>query len=506
MLKNNLIPFILKKKRDILACLALIIATVVVWFPLTKETIINAGFEYLRDPQQHNFWASFPSSLAGYEASANLVGKALIEIFNVNFVFYFWTEMIMFTIVVISFYVFIKVLTRSFLISFLASLIFSASYFGNFDMLGSHCYCFYTERVVSTPFLLFSLTFLHLFLISSRHKFYFLSFGLFFFGIALSHFVLLFTGPFLFYPFFWFIFQKKKKISRMRSAIKGVVYGSCYVAASGFISLLQYLYQGNLGPGKWTFLEFISDPVKYNYVEKMIRQLAYWSHYSWSVLQNWNAYKLISYIRDEEDIIKMIPVMLIVYFLTFIFIYKNFPKLRAFLLTILLSLTSILFLNAWFGEYRMMDNVGSNRYLYYPTFLLSIFWALVIAGLFKSESTIKKIIALFIITAYLFINQKLIAESFQEEIIGNRPVQKMYDALIKQRETLKEGTLVVGSFPELDGYSAKFFTERMGRGEVLYQTDNSFYVNWRETASTSAHVVRTYYDSNCDCIKEERIK
>lgn len=497
--------WILRKKADILASLILAIVTLVVWFPLTKGTITSQGFDYLNDGQQRVFWANFPYSLAGYETSANLFGKALIEIFNVNFVLYFWTELVLFVIVVISFYIFVRVLTRNLFISFLAALILSASYFGNFDMLGAHCYCFYMERVVGTPFLLFSLTFLHIFLTSMRYRFFAISLGLFILGNGLSHFGMLFTAPFLFYPIFWFILQGKRNISKVKLATRGIVLGSSYVAASGFLSLIQYLYEGNVGPIRYSFWEFLLNPWKYDYLEKIVRQFTYWSHYSLSMLQNWNAPKLLPYVRDAEDVVKLIPIVLIAYFIVSIIIYKKFSKLRPFLLTILFSLLGIFFLNAWFGEYHMLTQISTNRYLYYPTFLFAIFWALFLFSLFKNGGKIKKIITIFIVIAYLFINQKLVSEAFREEIMSNGPTQKMYDALIEQRSTLSNGTLVVGSYPEMDIYSANFFTQRLGRGEVVYKTENLNYEDdWRIAASSSAHVVKTYYEPNCNCIKEER--
>ena len=85
-----------------------------------------------------------------------------------------------------------------------------------------------------------------------------------------------------------------------------------------------------------------------------------------------------------------------------------------------------------------------------------------------------------------------------------RSTLAIFNKFYQINDSLKKGTLVLGPYPEIGPQEADFFTEKLGKGRVLYTTE--YRENWREMAASSAHVLLLRYDKSCNCVKEEEIK
>lgn len=497
----RLLKFILKRKlvSDIILVSLLIVLFSYAWRYLLNEVIRGGGYVYLTDYFQ-GWWWSRQLTFTGFQTAAIISSGISMKLFGVNMFFYFLTEFFVLLLIAVLFYILIRLVTKNALVAFTASLIFSVNYFGNYDMIMA-CYCYLGERVIVVPFLLASLIFLHFFLERSKKKHFIVSVFFYILGVGLGHFSVLFTAPFLFYPFFWYLFNRLK----LTDLIKGSIIGLSYLGLSGFFILIQQINESGFNK-EVSLIQYLLNPQTYHYFEYMLRQLVYWSQYPILISAFLEGGKEIHNTVSVLNAIQITPYIVIIYLLASIFICKKLPKYRAMLFTVIFSTSAIFFLNPWFGQYVVATQVGANRYLYFPSFLLSIFWSLFFWAAFFKKKSWKLVIGVFLLAFYCFINIILLRDAFNERQWTNRPTKAITNHFVNMRKNLTKNTLVVGSYPAITANEAGFYTERIGKGEVIFYSEEDPYSDWRKIASISAHVIKVKYDRGCRCIKEERIK
>lgn len=493
------IPFSKKWKGDTLLVLLLSILASFVWWRMTNSlALVSEGFMYMRPYYRAILWT--PKFFTGFETFAVFFGNIFVWLFSYHTDVFFLIEFIVIMLIDMIFYAMVRVVAKSRFIAFCATLIFAVNYFGNFDIYGQHDSAWFLERViVSIPLLLLSFLFLHLFLEKKLKKYYIFSIAIYFLGQGLAHFGTLFTAPFLLYPFFTLLL-KDKKPGRF---YKGILISFPYLAITIFYFLLQGGTGGVMG-SNGSLINFILHPQAYQYPEKILRQLSYWSQYP-LVLKGLGSTNIFSY-RNDEVFVLFAPIVGVVYVVVFIFLYKKLPKMRALLLTVVLGVIASFFLNAYLGVYKIFSQTITHRYLYHPTFLLSIFWALFLWILIRSRRKLTIVIVATILAVYFILNWMLISKSFDQQFIDNMPTRAVYDYIAKTRKSVKDNTLVVVPYPALDEYATGFFTEQLGKGRVRYIADRSAYSDWRDISSSYPFVIRLRYEDDCKCILEEKIK
>lgn len=489
-----------KYKSDIVLILILLALASLVWKDIPKLVIRGDGFVYMVASTLNEFF-SRKYWFTGYETSATIFGLILPKLFKTNISLYLYTSLGLMMAINTIFYILLRVLTKDRTISFFIALLFAVNYFGNFDMYSQHCYCYIFERVFGAPFLLSAFLFLHLFLEKNKKKYLFISLGFYLFGVGLARFAILFTAPYLVYPFFWQIFAKKK-IQMNRVFTKGVLVGLLYLAISGFIVFLQFRYEGDMGKNK--FLDYLLHPNVNQYPQKIIRQFVYWSQYQPAIINFLDSpvYRFID-IRNAE---RSTPFITFIYIVAALYVYIKLPRQRAILLTTLVGSAVTFYVNAWFGQYYVLSQPGANRYLYYSTFLLVIFWGLFIWIFWKRNSTFSKMMVIMVLIAYFFLNWRLISGNFNDVLQWDRSTKLIFDHMTSMRPKLGRNTLIVAPDPEVWVYESNYFTEQIGKGEVKFVSDRGPYVDWIKEASVSSKVIRLHYDKKCDCVKEETIK
>lgn len=469
---------------------------------LPQFTIRGDGFASMLTYNQKAFWGT-PYYLASIVLSEMILGAILPKLFGVNLSYYYWLEVFVLIVIAVEFYFLVKAVTKNHLVSFSASLIASVSYFGVYDMVSTHCYCFFLERVIPVLFLLPSFLLLHIFLEKNSKKYYIISLLFYFFGVGLGHFILLFTPFYLLYPFFWKLLNEKTLWER----IKGLLYGLSYLFLSAFFFAIQQINESGISPHEWTFTQFLFDPQKYLYFKKIGLQFVYWSQYP-LFLQDLSLNPM-SFIIDHRAAGSYIPLVIIVYTLTASIIYKFIPKQRPMLLTIVFGSPIIFYINAYIGQYEMLYFSGASRYLYYPTFLIAIFWSYFIWAVFWRKKNILMLGGFLVLTGYYLINVWLIHSNYFLAVGWNKSTRTIFDYIISTREKVLPQTLIVVTYPEFGSQEASFFTEQIGKGKVRYMSDNNL-VNvpdtWENISSASAHAIKLRYDKNCSCIREEKIK
>lgn len=486
---------------EVLLIIILIGLTLFTWFPLTLFGIEGLGLHYLIKEVNKQLW-TFPN-LANFNTSAVVLGILLPRFFGMNYSLYFWTEVITMLVTAVMYFYLIKAITKSLFLSFFGALMFSINYFGTTDIFASSIYAYFIERIPSSLFLIPSLMLLHLFLEKKRYIYYISSVTLFFLGLGIGHFAVLITGPYLIYPIAWFLFNEKRGL---RSFFKFLSYGLSYFVITSFFAYIQYQVAAGSGPG-WSFFEFLLNPYFYNYPEKMFRELVYWSSYLpiFEIFKNgyplYPPSPLYFFVTEKKSMLYGLQVALAYVFATGIIYYK-LPKYRALLITIILGVGSIFYLNAYFGSYVIMSQPGSNRYLYYPTFFLVIFWLLFLWVAFWRKGLFMKIICLGLITVYYLLNTWLIRDSLIWKLEKYNVTTQIWDYVTEERPTLEKGTLVILPARYTDSNTGTFFNEQIGENEVVYITDTE---NWQKVATNSSNIIKIDFDKKCKCVTKEVI-
>lgn len=230
-------------KLEVAAVTFLLILVFKAWSSLPQLLMRSDGFVYMLLDNQYDYWrSSLP--ITGIQAAAHMSGAFLPKLFGVNLSYYYWLEIFFLLLIAFLFYIFVKVLTKNYLIAFVASLIASTSYFGVYDMVSTHCYCYFLERIIVIPFLLISITLLHLFLEYGKRKYYLYSLLFYILGIGLGYFNLLFTPVYILYPFF-FEFLKKDETKKL---LKGISYAFPYLLLSGIFNIIHLIRDGSIAP------------------------------------------------------------------------------------------------------------------------------------------------------------------------------------------------------------------------------------------------------------------
>lgn len=463
-------------------------------------TIRADGFLYMFGTSHERFFNT-PLFFTGFENSAMIFGYIFSKIYGVNLSLYYWTVLFVMMVINVLWYITIKKITKRQIVAFSVALLFGVNYFGVYDMVSTHCYCFFLERVIPVLFLIPSFLFLHLFLEKKIKKFYIISLLFYFLGVGLGHFTVLFTPFYLLYPIFWFFFNEKT----IRGKKQGVIYGLSYLLQSAFFVLIQQINESGLGPKKWTFTEFLFDPEKYLYFKKIVLQFVYWTQYPLILKEYGVSLQNIIDVRRAE---LLIPYILIAYLIAGLIIYIRLPKQRPMLSTTILGTIVIFYLNAYFNQYDMLNFSGASRYLYFPSFLLAIFWSYFLWAVFFQKKNLLAIVGIGLLVVYFFINSLLIEGNFRHELRWNKSTRVVFDYIIATRHTLSKNTLVITPYPEFGSQESTFFTQQLGIGEVRYMSEHNpdDVDTWEKLALTSAHVIKIKYDRNCSCIMEEKIK
>ena len=470
------------------------------WSFLPTVTIRSDGFVYMLS-QTYKGFVQRSFFYTSYQNSGMLFGFLFSKLFGVKMELYFWAELVVMLLINVLFYLLVKVVTKNRIIAFSASLMFATSYFGLWDMFTNHCYCFFLERPIVAILLLPSFMFLHVFLQHSKRKYYAFSLILYFLAIGLAHFAILFTGPYLTYPFFYRIFEVGKT---KRSIMSGLLYGLSYLLISGLFVLLQQVNESGFGPHKWTFLEFLTHPGLYKYPEKMTLELVYWTQYP-TFLKD-IATNPLQNLLDIKSAYIYAPYILALYTICSVIIFKTLPKFRALLFSVIFGIAGNFYLNAYFNQWDILSQPDSSRYLFYPSSLLVIFWSLFFWSIFWSRRKAFYHAGFFLLGFYVWINIWLINAHVTWITKWDKSTKAIQEYLIKNRDSLRKNTLVIGPYPEIGIQESIFFTEQLGRGKVRYMSENTNYDNWKDVAPSFSHIIRLHYDEKCGCVAEEKIR
>lgn len=492
-----LLRFWKKHRNDFLPILLLLGLSFYSWRLLLEWIIQFEGFSYLTPQNFNRYLSDVPGLLSTTQTAGVILGASLSRLVGVNIPLYMWIQLIIMLCIGALFYFVVNVVIKNRFIAFSSALIHTVSYFGNFNTLVVNYSNFLERASANIFFLLLSFMFLHLFLEKTKQKYYIISVVLFFLGILSSRFSIFFTAPYFFYPFFWHILNKK-------SVMKGFAIGIPYVLISGFFIYLSSIGIEPLLSSNNSFLQFVLQPQKY--LEGMLLQLVYWSQYP-SIIKALlgNIYPLS--VLDPATGATLKPTIVAVYAIAIFAIYKVLADKRALLFTIIFATSSMFLLNIFVGRYDPFYTSGTHRTLYFPTYLLAIFWSFFLWIIVKNKNLGLKAVGIILLGGYYYINTYLIYLDITHFISDVKSQKAIFNHIINTRSKLKPNTLVIGPYPDLAAqYESPFFTDMLGKGEVRYMVDTFNITDWRTVASSSSHVIHLKFDTVCQCVVEEKIK
>lgn len=489
------------RRTDLIYLIILLILSGFAWRFIPYQVIRGDGFMYFISQKQQEFF-SRDFFYTGFELSAVSLGWLFSRLYGINISWYWWTAYVVMLLTNVLFFWFAKTIFKKSFLAFVASLLFALNYFGNWDMYSTHCYCFVLERIYPVLFLLPSAVYLHRFLERRNQRDFTWSLILFFLGLGIGHWSLFITAFFLLYPISWAIFGRHNP-ERVKDCLRGVTY----LGITLFFVLIQRVHE-SVFKLKWSLIDFLLHPGESLWPQKVVRQFVHWTQYP-VLLQGDLHGRMVSKISDVAATLAATPYIMLLYALIFLIIYRVLPRKRALLVTTVAGAASIFFVNAFFGQYDIFYQPGSNRYLYYPTMLLSLFWTLLIEVLILQRSRVFKGIAIIVIAGYVLINMRLIRESYSESMGYNAWTKKVYDYIQTNARKLPKNTLVVAPYDEVGVYEAKFFSEQLApRGIKVMSVYNTYPETemWERVAASSKHVIMLEKDKACDCIKELILK
>ena len=477
------------------------------WRFLPNQMIRGDGYVYLVQSFRDTYTSSLPVRLLSFDISPAILSWPLVKSFGLNISAYYNVALFFMLVINMAFYYLALIIFKNKFVATITTLIFATNYIGQWEMYASHMYAFFMERIPLMLLLIPSLIFLHLFLEKKQRKCYPISLALYFLGIGIAHWGVIFSAPYFLYPFFWYLFNNRKKIWL------GVKVGLPYLLISGLFVGLQFWKYGGYGPSDWTFLGFLLHPAKYHYFADMLRQLVYWSEFPVILI---GFKRFVGYLLDGQLVgpiyngdpfsllnvpnAKMItPWIISIYFLLSVYLYSRLPKFRTLLLTVIFGAGTIFFLNAYFGQYIIASQAGVNRYLYLPTYLLSLFWGLVFYGFFwRFNNRARKLFGILLLIIYLDMNYFLIDRTYAANADYLSPTKIIYTAIVHEFPRWKKGTVVVVSPLKYFGsYEVQFTNDQLGKGVVRFFDDDEF-LNQKFDKKTK--IVRMRYDLGCSCV------
>ena len=466
------------------------------WRLLPEQVIRGDGFVYLISETQRDFFDR-DFFYTGFELSAVSFGWLFSRLYGINISWYWWIAYIIMLVTHAMFYALALTIFKKPILAFVASVIFALNYFGNWDIYSSHCYCFFLERIIPVLFLLPAAVYLHRFLEKGKRREGIFSIILYVLGVGLGHWSVFIAAFFSFYPVCWALFRRRKQVENW-------LLGTTFFVITIFFVLVQQIHESGLGPD-WSAINFLFHPEVYLWPQKILHQFVYWTQYPLIVSHFYNLRRLQPETSDLHALEVMTPYIVTLYVLAFYMIFHNLPKYRALLVTAIIGTISIFYVNAFFGQYDVLYQPGANRYLYYPTMLLSLFWTLFIGTVINRREKLLKGIVVMIFIGYIVINIALVRESYIETMGHNAWTKKVYEYIQLNTWFLEKDTLIIAPYDEVGVYEAIFFTEQLSsRGVKVMSAYNTYSETsmWQGEASKSAHVLMLEKNKACRCIKE----
>ncbi len=121
-------------KVDILLVIFLVLLCGYTWRRLPELVMRSDGFIHMLKVEQQRFWTQ-KYWMTAIEVGPSIAGAILPKFFGPHVSYYMRFELAVILLIDILFYILVRVMTRSSIIAFTASLIAGVNYFGNWTLM-----------------------------------------------------------------------------------------------------------------------------------------------------------------------------------------------------------------------------------------------------------------------------------------------------------------------------------------------------------------------------------
>jgi len=308
--------------------------TIFVWHKLLGQTLFGEGYYYFDRGQDFITQTGKITEVRGPDVFAKILFDILPPIFKDNIAYYLVFQLLTMIILNLTFFYTLASVTREKWLSFTATIIFSTSYIGLFEMLGTGNYQRFVQRIPNLILLFISFYFLVKYLKKAKPKDLILSYTIFALAIFLAHFSTFLLPLFLIYPLVLSLTLKNK----IKSLFKNIVISTPYLLINHFL-----ISQDPLEP-KGSLLAFLNQN---GLIEKIILQFASLNFPTFII----DKISTISQPFKNGLIMLTIPVI-ITYILGFFLIRRQAPKLKVIYLTSLIIIPVLLLINLYIHKYK----------------------------------------------------------------------------------------------------------------------------------------------------------
>lgn len=427
-------------KKNWLAII-IVFLTLFTWYKLVNQVMFGEGYYYF-DRLQTFFGNRI--DISEYDIFARIIFDILIPIFKDNLALYMTFQLVVMVILNLVFYWTLIVATHKKVVSFTATIIFSTSYIGLFEMLGSGNYQRFVQRVPNLIFLFLAFAFLVKYLEGKDVKKLLISYVFFALGAFLAHFSSFLLPLFGIYPAVWALTQKHKIATLLKVSFLSFPY-----------LLINYFLvsQDSLRP-QWSIITFIQQ--RKDLLEKIVLQFSSLNFPPIFI----DKISTIAHPFKDTLILLTMPVI-VIYIAGYFIVRRNSSKLKVIYLTSLIMIPIVLFLGLYLGKvnpefdisgfhyYFLPDYyigkidtitaIKGDRYYLVPMFFVATIWASLIYSVLKTRERFLKIFSVVFLSSYVLYNTTLIWNGM-DRLMPLVTETKNYISYIKDMKSLFKPT------------------------------------------------------------------
>lgn len=447
------------------------IVSFIFWHRLTGLAFLGEGPTYLVEP--------YVSMLSGWdwpEISRRIDVFALLffyffgDLFKLNM--YYYMLFIIFTLIIIALLLFIiiKFQTRKVLPGFVVMLLFLTSYIGNFESIGNGYYQWFIQRLPNFIFALIGFLYLLIFFNTSRLRYYFLAFVFYGLSMYLARYSFLILPVYCFYILFKNLETRGKVINKLFNVL---------IQTAPFLLISYYLVKIQRLVGTTVLNESLSNISMPGYILDQITILTLPTGFL----------DVFGFDKKNYHLLR-VPILLF-YTLCVFLLVKRFKELRAFVLSLAMSLPVILYflisLNSTFVAYY-----SSSRYLFLPNIIVSMLLSSFILLILHKKKFMFAVLLLIVL--FSGINWLKINKSMDDTKKVHVEVLAYFDYIEKNYDNFNSNTLYILS-QNVGPYGVGMIEHFYGKNNIRYN-----YV-YDPSEGRGKNVVRLNY-RNGDIVRE----
>lgn len=443
---------------DAFFVLVIVSAAVFAWRGILNQTIEGEGFYYFA-PGVSLITADgrLTDLFQAYDNSAKIMTFVQGSLFKGDMKPYMAVMFAFIIIISISFYIFIRKLTKNSTIAFLAAFYEALYYTGDAQFYARGAYQWFYQRTLEIIPMFIVFYFIVRFAESKKIKYYFISLIIFILTLFWAQYTTFLTSFIPIYLIVYVIFDRKTK--KLSERIKLPLFSIPFILANYLVTVDANLGLSIIHPHQSFIQSFL---LLKDVPHKVFYQLAVVT-IPFPITNFFSNHFGIDYQHFINS--SIIPVCAL-YLIIFGNLYKNRSKHTELFMASFLSLLSVLFLVVYFNRVKVYNEIQEGRYYYIPGFYVGIIYAIFIDSLFKRK--IKAIFIVILALFWIYTNTNFIFKKIHDSQYYFTQTTIMLNYLKNIKSSLPENSIVFLPSPPEPG--ATDFLEK------YYSDHNTIYI------------------------------